>query len=106
MCAKDLGADRVIAWPSAEIAVMGAEGAAEIVFRREIDAAEDKAATRQKLIEEYRSTFSNPYVAASRGMVDDVIAPSETRRYIARALEALQSKRDLRPQKKHGLIPL
>jgi len=106
MCAKDLGADRVIAWPSAEIAVMGAEGAAEIVFRREIDVAEDKAATRQKLIEQYRTTFSNPYVAAARGMVDDVIEPAETRRYIAAALEALQSKRDLRPQKKHGLMPL
>jgi methylmalonyl-CoA carboxyltransferase large subunit len=106
MCAKDLGADRVVAWPSAEIAVMGAEGAAEIVFRREIDSAEDKPATRQKLIEEYRSAFSNPYVAAARGMVDDVIAPSETRRYIAAALETLQSKRELRPQKKHGLIPL
>jgi methylmalonyl-CoA carboxyltransferase large subunit len=106
MCAKDLGADRVVAWPSAEIAVMGAEGAAEIVFRHEIDKAEDKAATRQKLIEQYRTVFSNPYVAASRGMVDDVIVPADTRRYIAAALEALESKRDLRPQKKHGLIPL
>ena len=64
MCCKDLGADRVIAWPTAEIAVMGAEGAAEIVFRREIDAAEDKAARRQELVDEYRETFSNPYVAA------------------------------------------
>jgi methylmalonyl-CoA carboxyltransferase large subunit len=106
MCAKDLGADRVIAWPSAEIAVMGAEGAAEIVFKREIQGAEDKPATRAAKIAEYREAFSNPYVAASRGMVDDIISPSETRRYIAQTLEALQSKRDLRPQKKHGLIPL
>lgn len=106
MCAKDLGADRVIAWPSAEIAVMGAEGAAEIVFRNEINKAEDKAAMRAQKIAEYRDMFSNPYVAASRGMVDDVIPPSETRRYIAQTLEALQTKRDMRPQKKHGLIPL
>jgi methylmalonyl-CoA carboxyltransferase large subunit len=106
MCAKDLGADRVVAWPTAQIAVMGAEGAAEIVFRREIDAAEDKAARRTELIEEYRETFANPYVSASRGLVDDIIDPAETRRYLARALEALHAKRELRPPKKHGLIPL
>jgi methylmalonyl-CoA carboxyltransferase 12S subunit len=106
MCAKDLHADRVLAWPSAEIAVMGAEGAAEIVFKREIDQAEDKAATRAKLIDEYRNTFSSPYVAAGRRMVDDVIEPSMTRISLARALEVLSTKRDLRPQKKHGLIPL
>jgi methylmalonyl-CoA carboxyltransferase large subunit len=106
MCSKGLGADRVVAWPTAEIAVMGAEGAAEIVFRREIDAAEDQAARRKELVEEYRETFSNPYVAAGRRLVDDVIEPAETRRYVARALESLHSKRELRPQKKHGLIPL
>lgn len=106
MCAKDLHADRVLAWPSAEIAVMGAEGAAEIVFKREIDQAEDKAATRAKLIDEYRNTFSSPYVSAGRRMVDDVIEPSHTRICLARALEVLSTKRDLRPQKKHGLIPL
>ncbi len=106
MCAKDLHADRVLAWPSAEIAVMGAEGAAEIVFKREIDQAEDKAATRAKLIDEYRCTFSSPYVSAGRRMVDDVIEPSHTRISLARALEVLSTKRDLRPQKKHGLIPL
>jgi len=106
MCSRDLGADRVVAWPSAEIAVMGAEGAAEIVFRREIDAAKDKTAKRKELIEQYRETFSNPYVAAGRRLVDDIIEPSQTRRYLAQALEALHAKRELRPPKKHGLIPL
>ena len=106
MCCKDLGADRVVAWPTAEIAVMGAEGAAEIVFRHEIDAAEDKVRRRDELIELYRSTFANPYVSAGRRLVDDVIEPSATRRYLARALEALHTKRELRPAKKHGLIPL
>ncbi len=106
MCSKGLGADRVAAWPAAEIAVMGAEGAAEIVFRREIDAAEDTAARREELVNEYREAFSNPYVAAGRRLVDDIIEPAETRRYLARALESLHGKRELRPQKKHGLIPL
>ncbi|MGA2434535.1 MAG: acyl-CoA carboxylase subunit beta [Bryobacteraceae bacterium] len=106
MCAKDLGADRVVAWPTAEIAVMGAEGAAEIVFRREIDAAPDKAAKRRELVEQYRSTFSTPYVSAARQLVDDIIEPSETRAYLAEALDLLHTKRDLRPAKKHGLIPL
>jgi methylmalonyl-CoA carboxyltransferase 12S subunit len=106
MCAKDLGADRVVAWPTAQIAVMGAEGAAEIVFRHEIDAAENKAERRQELIEKYRETFANPYASAARGFIDDIIEPAETRRYLARALEALHSKRELRPPKKHGLIPL
>ncbi len=106
MCCKDLGADRVVAWPTAEIAVMGAEGAAEIVFRHEIDAAENPQEKRQELIEMYRSTFSNPFVAAGRRLVDDVIEPAQTRRYLAQALEALHSKREFRPPKKHGLIPL
>ncbi|MGD0938133.1 MAG: acyl-CoA carboxylase subunit beta [Terracidiphilus sp.] len=106
MCCKDLGADRVVAWPTAEIAVMGAEGAAEIVFRREIDAAADKSARRQELVSEYRETFSNPYVAAGRRLVDDIIEPSETRKYLIDALESLHTKREMRPGKKHGLIPL
>ncbi len=105
MCSKDLGADRVFAWPTAEIAVMGAEGAAEIVFRREIADADDPAARRAELIEEYRSTFSTPYVAASRGLVDDIIDPARTREMVSRALEMLVAKRDLRPAKKHGLGP-
>jgi len=106
MCSKGLGADRVVAWPTAEIAVMGAEGAAEIVFRREIDTAEDKEGRRKELVNEYRDTFSNPYVAAGRRLVDDIIEPAETRKYLAQALESLHTKRELRPQKKHGLIPL
>ena len=80
---------------------MGAEGAAEIVFRREIDAAEDKAGRRQELVNEYRETFSNPFVAAGRRLVDDIIDPAETRKYLADALESLHTKRELRPAKKH-----
>jgi methylmalonyl-CoA carboxyltransferase large subunit len=106
MCGRDLGADRVVAWPTAEVAVMGAEGAAEIVFRREIEGAEDKAGKRKEMIDLYRDAFANPYVAAGRGLVDDVIEPAETRRYLALALDSLQSKREARPPKKHGLIPL
>ncbi len=106
MCGKDLGADRVFAWPTAEIAVMGAEGAAEIVFRREIAGAEDPQAKRTELIEDYREVFATPYMAAARRLVDDIIVPSDTRRVLAQALEALHTKRDLRPTKKHGLIPL
>lgn len=106
MCCKDLGADRVFAWPTAEIAVMGAEGAAEIVFRHEIDSAVDPSACRKEVIERYRSTFSNAYIPAQRGLVDEIIEPSDTRRHLAQALQALHSKRELRPPKKHGLIPL
>jgi methylmalonyl-CoA carboxyltransferase large subunit len=106
MCSKELGADRVVAWPTAEIAVMGAEGAAEIVFRHEIDAAEDKDARRQELVDDYRETFSNPYVAAGRRLVDDIIDPAETRKVLVEALESLVTKRERRPEKKHGLIPL
>lgn len=106
MCGRDMGADRVLAWPTAEIAVMGAEGAAEIVFRREIDSAADKPARRQELIELYRETFANPYVSAGRRLVDDIIEPADTRRHLAQALETLHTKRELRPPKKHGLIPL
>jgi len=106
MCAHDMGADRVVAWPTAEIAVIGAEGATEIVFRREIDAAKDKVSKRKELIQQYRDTFSNPFVAAGRRLVDDIIEPAETRVYLAQALEALHAKRELRPPKKHGLIPL
>jgi methylmalonyl-CoA carboxyltransferase large subunit len=106
MCSKDLGADQVFAWPTAEVAVMGAEGAAEIVFRKEIQEAKDKKAKRAELVERYREAFSNPYVAASRRLVDAVIDPALTRRHVAQALEYLQAKRELRPQKKHGLMPL
>jgi methylmalonyl-CoA carboxyltransferase large subunit len=106
MCGKDLGADRVFAWPTAEIAVMGAEGAAEIVFRKDIQEAKDKKAKRAELVERYREAFSNPYVAAGRRLVDAVIEPSQTRRHVSQALEYLQTKRELRPPKKHGLMPL
>ncbi len=106
MCGKDLGADRVLAWPTAEIAVMGAEGAAGVVFRREIAAADDPAAKREELVKVYREAFNTPYVAGSRGLVDEIIEPSQTRKYVARALETLANKRETRPTKKHGLIPL
>ncbi len=106
MCSKDLGADKVFAWPTAEIAVMGAEGAANVVFRKEIDAAEDKETRRQELVEEYRETFSTPYMAAARGLVDDIIDPADTRRQIAMSLEILVGKREIRPAKKHGLGPV
>ena len=106
MSAKDLGADQVFAWPTAEIAVMGAEGAASVVFKREIDAADDPVARRAELVEEYRETFSTPFVAAARGLVDDVIDPGDTRRKVAMALEMLIAKRQLRPAKKHGLGPV
>ena len=106
MCSRDLGADYVAAWPNAEIAVMGPDGAANIIFRREIEAAEDKNAKRKEKINEYRDTFANPYVAASRGYIDDVIEPAETRMKVAKALEMLASKRESRPAKKHGNLPV
>lgn len=106
MCGKDLGADQVFAWPTAEVAVMGAEGAAEIVFRKEIQEATDKKAKRAELVERYRDAFSNPYVAARRRLVDAVIDPALTRRHVSQALEYLKTKRELRPPKKHGLMPL
>jgi methylmalonyl-CoA carboxyltransferase large subunit len=106
MCSKSLDADRVISWPTAEIAVMGAEGAVDVIFRNEIKKAEDPAVRRQELIKEYRETFASPYVAAAHFQVDDIIEPAETRRYLAMALDILHSKREFRPQKKHGLIPL
>ncbi len=106
MNSRSLGADIVFAWPTAEIAVMGAEGAANIIFRKEIASAEDPIAMRNEKIEEYRNKFSNPYAAASKGFVDDVIDPAATRPMIAAALEILNSKREERPAKKHGNIPL
>jgi len=106
MCGKDMGADRVCAWPTGEIAVMGAEGAVNVLYRKDITEADDSEAARLEKINEYSETFANPYVAASRGLVDDVIEPSDTRVYIAQALQILKSKREFRPQKKHGLIPM
>ena len=106
MCSRHLGGDYVLAWPTAEIAVMGAEGAANIIFKREIDSAEDPVAKRAAKIKEYEDLFSNPYKAAARGYVDAVIAPRETRPKIIKALEMLKTKRELRPAKKHGNIPM
>lgn len=103
---KSIGADLVFAWPNAEIAVMGPQGAANIIFAREINQSEDPEATRAHKIEEYRQKFANPYVAASMGMVDDVIDPRETRIKIIQALEMLRNKKETRPKKKHGNIPL
>ena len=106
MNSRHLGADMVFAWPSAEIAVMGPDGAANIIFRKEIADAADPVKARADKINEYSEKFSNPYVAAARGYVDDVIAPSETRARLISALEMLSSKRETRPAKKHGNIPL
>ena len=103
---KSIGADLVFSWPNAEIAVMGPEGAANIIFAREIANSDNPEATRQQKIDEYREKFANPYVAASRGMVDDVIDPRETRIKIIQALEMLRNKKESRPYKKHGNIPL
>jgi acetyl-CoA carboxylase carboxyltransferase component len=106
MCSSDLGADYVIAWPTAEIAVMGAEGAANIIHRREIMAAKHPEAVRKEKIKEYEELFSTPYIAASRGFVDAVIFPQETRPRVIDALRVLLSKRESRPPKKHGNIPM
>ena len=103
---KSIGADLTFAWPNAEIAVMGSSGAANIIFAREIANSEDPEATRAEKIEEYREKFANPYVAASLGMVDDVIDPRETRIKIIQSLEMLRNKKEDRPWKKHGNIPL
>jgi acetyl-CoA carboxylase carboxyltransferase component len=106
MCSQSLGADYTLAWPKAEIAVMGAEGAAAIIHRQEIQNADDPAAKEREKIEEYRNLFYNPYVAASQGYINAVIRPRDTRPKIIAALEALVNKRETRPPKKHGNIPM
>ena len=106
MCSKHLGADTVFAWPKAEIAVMGASGAANIIFAKDIKAAEDPEAERANKIAEYEGTMMNPYVAASRGYVDDVIVPADTRKKLIKAFKALEGKQQDAPFKKHGNIPL
>ena len=106
MCSKHLGADQVFAWPMAEIAVMGPDGAANVVFKKDIDSSANPAKARTEKIAEYKEKFANPYKAASRGYVDDVIAPSATRQRVASALEMLKSKRDAIPAKKHGNFPV
>ena len=106
MSSKHIRGDISYAWPSAEIAVMGSEGAVNIIFRRQIAESENPEAEQARLVQEYRDTFANPYVAAGRGYIDDVIVPRETRPRLIEALQMLQNKRDTNPPKKHGNIPL
>ncbi len=106
MCNKELGADQVFAWPNAEIAVMGPSGAANIIFRKEIANAEDPDKAREEKIEEYKETVANPYIAAQRGYVDDVIVPSTTRPRLIAAFDMLETKVESRPSKKHGNLPV
>jgi len=106
MSSKHIRGDFNFAWPSAEIAVMGPRGAVEIIYRKELEQAEDPEALLEELIADYTAKFANPYVAAERGYIDDVIEPAETRAVLIRSLEMLDSKRDTNPPKKHGNIPL
>jgi acetyl-CoA carboxylase carboxyltransferase component len=106
MSSKHIRGDYNVAWPSAELAVMGPDGAVNIVFRKELDKAEDKAKRKAELVADYREKFANPYIAAQRGYLDDVIEPKETRPRLINALEMLSNKRDANPAKKHGNIPL
>ena len=106
MSSKHLRSDLNLAWPSAEIAVMGPDGAVGKVFSKELEAAKDSDLRKKELIEDYREKFANPYVAAQRGFIDDVIEPKETRPRLINALEMLQNKRESNPPKKHGNIPL
>jgi len=106
MGSKHIRTDFNFAWPTAEIAVMGPEGAVNILYRRELQAAADPEALRRRKVEEFRDKFANPYVAAERGYVDEVIEPRQTRRRIVSALRLLRTKRDTTPPKKHGNIPL
>ena len=105
MNSKSIGADIAYAWPSAEIAVMGADGAVNIIFRKEIESAHDAEARRAELMLEYEDRFLNPYQAAERGYVDDVIDPRDTRRMLVRALDMLRTKREQLPARKHGNTP-
>ena len=106
MNSKSIGCDLAFAWPSAEVAVMGAPGAVNLIFRKELETADDPEAKRAELIEEYTERFANPYSAAERGYVDDVIDPRETRRVLARSLAMLRTKREQLPSRKHGNVPL
>jgi methylmalonyl-CoA carboxyltransferase 12S subunit len=106
MCSKEMGADRLFAWPTAEIAVMGAEGAVNVLYRSKLEKSDAPENLRKELIAEYREMFANPYFAAARGYIDDIIEPAETRAFLIQSLEILRAKREIRPQKKHGLIPL
>jgi acetyl-CoA carboxylase carboxyltransferase component len=105
MCSQELGADFVFAWPSAEIAVMGAEGAVNVLYRKELKEAADRGAKAAELAATYRAEFTSPYLSAGDGYITDVIEPSATRWTIALALRKLRSKREVRPPKKHRNIP-
>jgi acetyl-CoA carboxylase carboxyltransferase component len=105
MSSKSIGADLAFAWPSAELAVMGPQGAVDIVHRRELAEAADRSARRDELVEEYTERYANPYIAAERGYVDDVIDPADTRRVLVHSLELLRSKREELPKRKHGNMP-
>ncbi len=106
MSSKGLRGDLLYAWPNAEIAVMGAEGAVNILFRSELKSAPDPSARRSELVQDYERSFNNPYVAAARGLIDDVIEPRDTRRVLIRALELTLSKRERHTPKKHGISPM
>ncbi|HYX43848.1 MAG TPA: carboxyl transferase domain-containing protein, partial [Acidimicrobiales bacterium] len=106
MNSKSIGADLAFAWPSAELAVMGPHGAVEIIHRRELEQAADPDARRAELVAEYTARHANPYIAAERGYVDDVIEPALTRPYLVRSLALLRSKREELPPRKHGNVPL
>ena len=106
MNSKSIGADLAFAWPSAELAVMGAAGAVEIVYRSELKDADDPVARRAELVDDYSERYANPYQAAERGYIDDVIDPAETRRILSRSLEMLVTKREDLPKRKHGNVPL
>ena len=106
MNSKSIGADLAFAWPTAELAVMGPQGAVEIVYRRELQQAADPTARRAELVEEYTERYANPYAAAERGYVDDVIDPAETRQKLVAGLQMLATKREELPRRKHGNVPL
>ena len=106
MSSKHIRTDVNFAWPSAEIAVMGPEGAVNILYKRELEAAKDPSALRANKVAEFREKFASPYVAASRGFIDEIIRPRQTRAKLVAALASLETKRDKNPAKKHGNIPL
>jgi propionyl-CoA carboxylase beta chain/acetyl-CoA/propionyl-CoA carboxylase carboxyl transferase subunit len=106
MCSRSIRSDLSLAWPTAEIAVMGPEAAVRLISRREISEADDPAAKERELVDVYRDQFASPYQAAGRGYIEAVIAPHETRRRLIEGLEMLRNKREERPKRKHGNIPL
>jgi propionyl-CoA carboxylase beta chain len=106
MSSKHIRTDFNYAWPTAELAVMGPEGAVNILYKRELDTAADAVAARAEKVQEFREKFANPYIAAGRGFIDEVIRPRDTRKRLITALKNLENKRDKNPPKKHGNIPL